>query len=164
MYNKYNMEKEIKKITINFSYSNWGYFEDLYRDFIVFTKDNVLFIRMPLDQSLFSDKRKIKCYDMDLIFNEFGISKSDYDKNFRLLSRLIECLKDGNADFCDAEPCSIDIEYNDGTSKTLKNLPFYDGQNERDFEKIINIAHRYIPSEFKSEYVDEDETDVELGA
>lgn len=67
MYNKYNMEKEIKKITINFSYSNWGYFEDLYRDFIVFTKDNVLFIRMPLDQSLFSDKRKIKCYDMDLI-------------------------------------------------------------------------------------------------
>ena len=158
------MEKEIKRITINFSYSNRGYFEDLYRDFIVFTKDNVLFMRMPLDQSLFSDKRKVRCYDMDLIFSEFGITKSDYDKNFSLLSKLVDCLKDGKCKALDANLASIDIDYNDETHKTFKDLSFYDENNKHNFGVILNIAYRYIPSEFKSEYVDEDETDEGLEA
>lgn len=158
------MEKEIKRITINFSYSNRGYFEDLYRDFIVFTKDNVLFMRMPLDQSLFSDKRKVRCYDMELIFNEFGITRSDYEKNFSLLSKLVESLKDGKCKALDANLASIDIDYNDETHKTIKDLSSYDENNKHNFAVILNIAYRYIPSEFKSEYVDEDETDEELEA
>lgn len=158
------MEKEIKRITINFSYSNREYFEDLYRDFIVFTKDNVLFMRMPLDQSLFSDKRKVRCYDMELIFNEFGITRSDYDKNFSLLSKLVESLKDGKCKALDANLASIDIDYNDETHKTIKDLSSYDENNKHNFAVILNIAYRYIPSEFKSEYVDEDETDEELEA
>lgn len=139
------MEKEIKKITINFEYSCWGQAFTFKREIMSFSKNNFMFTRTSADTPTIYNPCVTMSYDIDVPYYDSFFLKDRYKENFASLCVLVELLKEGNCHVCDAMPASIEIEYSDGSKRVANDLPSTDENEEAAFNQIMRIASTYKP-------------------
>ena len=135
-------EKEIKKITYNFGYGSFDIMDNLSRDYISFTKDEVKFVRESLGNATYSNPKIEVSYNPNIYYTYGEIPFfEDYENDFKRLCEYVEKTKTKPIFICDAVTDSLDIEYMDGMTKTIES-PYED---EESVNAVMLIISEYTP-------------------
>lgn len=153
------MDNKIKKLTINFSYGCYGMQNELSRDYMSFTRDKVRYVRKSLDKAIMSNPTIDIQYNPNISLETFEAKLFDYPKDFNQLCFLAEMLMSGNDFICDAIEASVDIEYIDGTKKTIDRVGSIIINEASPYGEMIGIAGKYIPEVIRKLDTDDEKED-----
>lgn len=141
------MKKQVKKITVNFSYGCYKFSENVSCDYISFSIDKIRFVRKPLYETSISNPIIEISYKPQGLINFTNNKPSNsYSDDFEQLCLYSESMKDGHYKICDIVPPSLDVQYIDGSIITYRNLMYND---DSPFKEIMKIVEKYIPNVVK---------------
>lgn len=143
------MEKEIKQITINFTYGCFGMADFLSRDYMTFSKNKVEYFRKSIEKATIINPNIRFSYHPNEQPFSLQEEKSSYEKDFKRLCKLTDLLETKNSSLCDAVSASVVIKYADGSKKVIENLSEGYGEKKTPFDQILELTEKYTPKALK---------------